>query len=174
MRDQDGHDDVREEGDGGLPDLVLDTSAFMGGLQISGQGRLYTTPLVERELEGVEGSDLLRASGLEVVEPPREAVERVWRAARGTGDDARLSDADVEVLALALDMGATILTDDYSIQNLASGLGVAFRGVAKRGIERELEWTYRCRGCGRYFDEDPGECPICGSGIRSARPRKGH
>jgi UPF0271 protein len=83
----------------------------------------------------------------------------------------------MQLLALALELkteGYTpqIVTDDYSIQNLAAYLGIVYRPVGMKGIKRVLKWKYKCIGCGRIFDEKIKECPICGSSLRSVRSRK--
>jgi UPF0271 protein len=149
---------------------VVDASALIGGMPYSGSIRLHIPPLVEDEVKGLEGVDLLLAAQLEVSGPSPGNVERVRKAATETGDDARLSEADIEVLALALELELPILTDDYSIQNLAKHMGLRYIPVGERGITRKIEWTYRCKGCGRYFEEKLPVCPICGSDIRSSRP----
>lgn len=151
--------------------LVADASALIGGFPYSGIRTLFISPLVEAELQGLEGVDLLKAANLEVREPTSSSVEKVEDAARETGDDARVSEADIEVLALALELDLPILTDDYSIQNLAHHLGMAYIPVGEKGITRKIEWTYRCKGCGKYFDERVETCPVCGSDVRSARKR---
>ncbi|HEX69286.1 MAG TPA: hypothetical protein ENG10_03210, partial [Candidatus Bathyarchaeota archaeon] len=48
-----------------------------------------------------------------------------------TGDFKYLSQADIEVLALALQLknsgeNPTVVTDDYSMQNVANKLGIEF------------------------------------------------
>ena len=73
---------------------------------------------------------------------------------------------------VALDLGLPILTDDYSIQNLAEHMGIEHIAVGERGITRKVHWTYRCKGCGKYFDDKVEVCPICGSAVRSARRSK--
>ncbi len=95
------------------------------------------------------------------------------RRPRSTGDSRRLSETDIEVLALALELGYQIVTDDYSIQNLATVLGVPFRGLDQKGIGAVFEWEARCKGCGKRFPAAVKECDICGSETRTARKRKG-
>jgi len=76
------------------------------------------------------------------------------------------------VLALALDLKAELLTDDYSIQNLARVMGVRYRGVGMKEIKEVVRWKYRCTGCRKEWDENYPDCPICGSPLRSSRSRK--
>jgi UPF0271 protein len=148
---------------------VVDASALIGGMALSGEIPLFVSPLVEKEVEGVEGVGLLKAARLEVRVPSRGSLDKVREGAKETGDDARLSEADMEILALALDLGLPIITDDYSIQNLAEHMGIEYVSMGERGITRKVHWTYRCKGCGKFFDERTEICPVCGSAVRSAR-----
>jgi len=152
-----------------LKAAVADSSAFIQGFPISGAIRIYTTPLIDKEVEGVKGIGLLHAAAVEIMAPSDQAITMVREGAKRTGDDARLSEADIEVLALAFELGLSILTDDYSIQNLARHLKVTFIPVREKGITEEIKWTYRCRGCRKIFDERIDECPICGSEVKSSR-----
>ena len=71
------------------------------------------------------------------------------------------------MLALALDVNqedeATIITDDYSIQNVANELKIKFNPISQDGITKSFKWTYRCSGCGKKFNENIKTCPICGA-----------
>jgi UPF0271 protein len=148
---------------------VADASAFIQGLPFSGSVELFTSPLVEKEVEGLKGFDMLKASSVQVRAPSEASLTKVRAGAKRTGDDARLSDADIEVLALTLELGLPIITDDYSIQNLAHHMGIEFITMREKGIKEELHWSYRCIGCRRYFDEKIEECPVCGSEVKSSR-----
>ena len=167
------------DGDGGGSKegrpLVLDASVILEGMALP-QGEVCMVPPSVRDevSEGAPGRTMegMLAAGLQVREPSAGAVARVRDAASGTGDDARISDADVDCIALALEAGGVLVTDDYSMQNTAGALGVPWRGYQQRGITEEVRWGWRCRGCGRRFAEDEGgkgECPVCGSGLRQVR-----
>ncbi len=155
--------------------LVLDATAIRSGMTISGQHEWFITPSVMDELKkGKTARDieLLLGISLRVIRPTGENVEKVREAAEVTGDISRLSDTDVDVLALGLELGAMILTDDYSIQNLARVLKIEYRSGITTGIKEVFHWTYRCRGCGRTFDKEHDNCPICGSDIKIVRRKK--
>jgi UPF0271 protein len=153
--------------------LVLDTSALFSMEDLPPGSEAFVTPSVVSELEKYKDrrlerwGDLLRTS-----EPTSAAIKKVKEAAQRTGDAGRISSTDLDVLALALDMEAVLLTDDYSIQNLAAYLGIVYRPVGMKGIKRVLKWKYKCIGCGRVFDEKIKECPICGSSLRTVRSRQ--
>ena len=155
--------------------LVLDATAIRSGMTFSGEFEWYMTPSVKDEvMRGKLARDLelLADISIKIMEPSPDILEKIRRTAGETGDIGRLSDTDVDVLALGLELRATILSDDYSIQNVAKVLGIDYKGGAEKGITEVYNWHWRCRGCGRFFDEEAKECPVCGSGLRSVRKKK--
>jgi len=151
---------------------VIDTAIFIQGIDVEG----FTTPKVVEEVKDPESrlflEGLISAGKVKVLVPSKESVEAVMEAARRTGELNELSEADVEVLALAYELKATLLTDDYNLQNIAKTLGIPFKTL-KRGIKRVIRWNYVCIGCGKRFSEMPpeGVCPDCGSPVKLI-PRK--
>jgi len=151
---------------------VIDTAIFIQGIDVEG----FTTPKVIEEVKDPESrlflESLISAGKVKVLVPSKESVEAVVEAARKTGELNELSEADIEVLALAYELKATLLTDDYNLQNIAKTLGIAFKTL-KRGIKRVIRWNYVCIGCGKRFSEMPpgGVCPDCGSPVKLI-PRK--
>jgi len=161
--------------------LVLDTSAFLSGLFNSVPGGfegVFTTSLVRGEVSRGGPERLLTGlleAGLVVRDPVD--IKTAESAASGTGDLENLSGADLSIIALAIELkNARVVTDDFRIQNVLGTLGISFTGggeIGDRTIKQEWSWTYRCRGCGRFFDERQkrDECPVCGSNVRKVRKR---
>jgi UPF0271 protein len=106
----------------------------------------------------------LTARGLRVVGPSPESLADVEKAARKTGDTSVLSATDRDILALASDLGASLHTDDFAVQNVAHALGIAVVPLKQRQAA-PIRWKFRCAGCGRYY-RAPGECPVCGANIK--------
>lgn len=155
--------------------LVLDTSALLAGRPL-GPGEDTVVPaavLAELRPGGRDRRHLdhLLAAGARLVEADPRQRARVREAAKGNGELGRLSEADVDVLAVALDLGAELATDDYTVQNLARRLGVPTRGVSQAGIEEEYRFVPRCTGCRRVLQAPAQECPVCGSPVRMVRDR---
>lgn len=151
---------------------VLDTSALLTGRQFPGE--LATVAGVLRELRrhGLTPQlEAVLATQVRVLSPGHEAQERVRAASEASGDARRLSPTDRDLLSLAVDLHATIVTDDYSIQNLARILGISYEPVLMAGIQETWTWSYRCTGCGRTWPGWHDECPVCGSPLKTARPR---
>jgi UPF0271 protein len=147
---------------------VLDATAFFVDRPYGGD--LYTTPEVVAELVDLRAKcryEALRAEGLAVASPSPESTLAAREAAGKSRDIGVLSPTDLSVLALARELGATVYTDDFALQNAAMRLGVATEPIQQRRAAK-VAWKYRCTGCGRYFGHD-GECPVCGSAITRKR-----
>ncbi len=144
---------------------VLDATVFFSDYPVTGE--CYTTPSVVAELKDLTSKcryDLLVEAGLRVCQPDSGGLDRVHAAAGRSGDLAVISGTDCDVLALAGEIGATIFTDDFAIQNVAASLGILIQPLQQRQAKK-IRWKFRCSGCGRYFKTD-GECPVCGSIIK--------
>lgn len=152
--------------------LVLDSSYFFSADSLP-EGDHVCPPGVVHELES-HGDPRLSLWGdmVRVSDCTEASMERVREAARASGDLGRLSPVDMSVLALALDVDGTIMTDDYSIQNVARILGVPYRPVGTDGIRRVAKWNYQCVGCRKWYKERLSECPVCGSPMRACRKRR--
>jgi UPF0271 protein len=142
---------------------VLDASAFIRDSEP--EGRIATVPEVREELADDSGYrfEALAGGGMTVHVPDEPALARVRDAARASGDHDELSETDRRLLATALELDATLVTDDYAVQNVAARLDVPVEPVERDAIAEERSWQFQCQGCGRTFDEDPGRCPVCGS-----------
>jgi UPF0271 protein len=152
---------------------IIDTSAILSGKPINLESiQLLTTPGVLQEFkpggQDYRNFQLLRERGLTIRSPSQESLTIVNTSAQQTGDHNRLSPADREILALALDINkdatkeAVILTDDYSIQNVADALRVQFQGFSQKKITQKFKWICQCPGCKKQFKESIKTCPICG------------
>ena len=149
---------------------VLDASAFIH--DYTTDEPTATIPLVREELEDEAGYrfDALEGAGMRVHIPDAETVERVERAARDTGDADTLSRTDVRLVGAAFELDATLVTDDYAMQNVAETLDVDVDVIARAGIDERRDWQFQCRGCGRTFDEKRDRCRVCGSDLERKRP----
>ncbi len=164
--------------------LVLDTSAFLAGFdpfKVSEQQ--VTVPNVEEEIRAnsmtwVRFKAATENGKVTMKRPAQEAAEKVEECAIEVGDSFFLSETDKQVLALALDLKASgfipqIVTDDYSIQNVAKRLGIEFTSLVTFGIRRVLEWIRYCPACHREYAANcvSTECVVCGTELKR-KPRK--
>jgi UPF0271 protein len=163
--------------------FVIDTSAILSGKPVHiDDASLVTTPSVSNEINpggrDFQTFELLKEIGLAIHIPSKKAIEAVKKVAQQSGDDRRLSATDIEVIALALDINqehnkeATILSDDYSIQNIASIMQIKYQSFNHKGITKKFKWVSRCPGCGKRFKEITKICPICGTLTRNSPLRK--
>jgi UPF0271 protein len=149
---------------------VLDSSAFIDEYHTDDD--IATIPLVREELEDESGYrfDAMEGAGMRIHIPDAQTIERVERAARETGDLAELSETDVRLVATTFELDATLVTDDYAMQNVAERLDVTVDVIAREGISEQRDWHFQCQGCGREFDEHKERCPICGSDLARKNP----
>lgn len=89
-----------------------------------------------------------------------------------------LSETDKQLLALAVELKSAarnpqIVTDDYSIQNVATQLGIEFTALATFGIRRLLEWIRYCPACHREYPANykSNTCEVCGTELKR-KPRR--
>ncbi|MBU0623428.1 MAG: nucleic acid-binding protein [Candidatus Thermoplasmatota archaeon] len=153
---------------------VLDTSVLYYGKDLPQGFECVITPGVVRELdkEGMSARlELLMATRVRVSSPSDKSLRKVSEESEKTGDSGRLSEADKELLALALDLGYELITDDYSIQNLARAMGIPARGFDQKGITEIFEWQAKCKGCGKLFPADVRVCDVCGTETRTRRKK---
>jgi len=151
---------------------VLDSSAFFS-MDALPEGDHVCPPGVIKELEIHKDPRLaLWTDMIRVSDCTDSSVRKVNEAADRTGDSGRLSPVDVTVVALALDVDGEVWSDDYSIQNVCSVLGIPFVPVGMKGITKVAKWNYQCIGCGKWFKEKMPECPICGSPMRGHRKKR--
>jgi UPF0271 protein len=145
--------------------VVADASVFIWGKRPDGE--LISVPSVEAELLDLRSRSRLHIFETRVESPIPGALQKARQAAAETGDLSVLSPADLDVLAKALEYGATVATDDYAVQNVALHLGLKIEPIGQPKIRRELKRVQRCQGCGVAFEGEA--CPDCGT---PARKRK--
>ena len=136
---------------------VLDSGAFIESRFLKG----VTTPGVAREARV--------PADIEIREPRKDSLSAIEKAARETGDLDVLSPADREVLALAYEIGATLVTNDFAVQNVASRMGIDWESTEK-GISRNIKWGWYCPACWKKAQKK-GVCEFCGTKTKR-RPAK--
>jgi len=150
---------------------IIDSSAILSGKPISLDGKIVIPESVRDEVMREDPKLLELIQGNVTMESPsRESLLLVKEAAERLGEEKRLSRVDKEVIAVALDNkgrgNVCIITDDYSIQNVANLLGLRFKGFSEKGISERFVWRYRCKGCKKVFKRFFPSCPICGSELK--------
>jgi UPF0271 protein len=160
------------------PVLIYDTSAFIGGMDPQAiQIPQWTTPENLEEIRDKNTKDILQMAikmgRLKLRSPSEDKINQIIKIAKETGDFSKLSNIDLKVLALALEFreenwNPVIMTDDYSIQNIASSLKIEFKAITEAGIRSQLRWKVFCPGCNTDYPSDTSlkKCDVCGTKLK--------
>ena len=164
--------------------VVLDTSAFVSGFDpFASYEEQVTVPAVEEEIKRnsmvkMRFEMAVESGKVKVKMPSPQSMVAAQASAGKVGDAYKLSEADMQLLALATELKAEgylpqIVTDDYSIQNVAKQLGIEFSARATHGIKRMLEWIRYCPACHKQYPADSKfkECQVCGTELKR-KPRR--
>jgi UPF0271 protein len=160
---------------------VIDTTALIGGLDPNIINKtLWTVRAVIDEIK--DASNKFRAEmaletgTIKIGTPSVIATTQVRQVAEKTGDIVALSETDIKVLALAVDLrkaghDVIILSDDYSVQNVASQLNLKCKAYATIGIRFEITWELYCPSCFNTVEMhrpkgDAIFCSICGTKMK--------
>lgn len=121
----------------------------------------------------------IESGKLKVRTPKKIFTNRVKASAKLVGDAFFLSKADLQVLALALELktrgySPSIATDDYSIQNVANQMDIKFTSLATFGIRFRLQWIRYCPACHKRYPADYkyNRCEVCGTELKRKPLRK--
>jgi len=159
--------------------LILDTTAFIAGFNAPRlHDEIYSVPEVEGELTKNSIAKLrlntaIRAGKLKLREPSAHALKKAREISKELGDLLSLSEVDMKILALAVQLreegyAPTIITDDYSIQNVAKKLAVNYESVTTYGIKYHLKWLLYCPACHQKYPSDYKfeKCEKCGTKLK--------
>jgi len=163
----------------------LDTSAFVAGFDpFSISEEQYTVPAVKKEMSGrsmawVRFKTAVENGKLKVRFPKKILMDKAKASATLVGDSFFLSEADLQVLTLALQLktqgySPLIVTDDYSIQNVANQMGIEFASLATFGIRFRLHWIRYCPACHKRYpaNHKSKRCEVCGTELKRKPSRK--
>ena len=149
---------------------VLDSTAFYAGIPFSSNEPNYTTSLVYNEIEHIKKDHdavqiLIETKRLMICDPEHQFIITANNTAKKSGDIPNLSDEDISIIALSLQLKAELVTDDFAISNVAKNLGIKVIPVMTNGIKNVITWKYYCPGCKTNFSKIT-ECPRCGNRLK--------
>ena len=129
--------------------------------------------LIANSLPRVRFNAAVENGKLKVRMPGEKCMRMIKESSKILGDVLYLSVADLRVLALALELKdegyfPSIVTDDYSIQNVANQIGVGFSSLMTFGIRYRLHWVLYCPACHHKYPADYKlkNCKICGTALK--------
>lgn len=143
---------------------VVDTNVLIHGKNI-GFDHVYLVQGVLDEVESRDARNSLKAVSYNVEQPEKEDLSRVRE--KSSEINSPTSRTDERLLALAMSVEGTLVTDDKALQNLALHLGEDSQGFLDDPAEEKFCWKKVCEGCGKQVNSS--ECPFCGSSVRLAQ-----
>lgn len=159
--------------------IVLDTCVFIMDYDpLTVNQEQYTVPQVINELtQGSTGRLRLliaiEQGRVKLKTPTNKCIDRIEDYSIKMGDSLLLSDVDKKILALAIELmeegyDTILLSDDYSIQNVADGLGLEYFSLSTLGIRYRYNWELYCPACHKVYPKDHKRkiCEVCGTKLK--------
>ena len=149
---------------------VLDSSTFYAGIPFSSNEPSYITSLIYGEIEHIKKDHdaiqiLIETKRLMIRDPEHRFIITVNDAAKKSGDFPNLSHEDISAISLSLQLEAELVTDDFTISNVAKNLNIKVIPLMTSGIKNVVIWKYYCPGCKTNFSKVT-ECPRCGNRLK--------
>jgi rRNA maturation endonuclease Nob1 len=170
---------------------IFDTNIFLTGIDFNViEGIIYTTPSIIKEVNESRYKEknrnilnkinvAIETKKLKLRVPKKEFISKINEISKVTGDFNALSDADMGLLAITLELkekqeeGVKLYSNDYSIENVCSELNIPYSSLFKDGIESKIIWEIYCPYCKKIYRAEAlnKNCEICGKILRR-RPKK--
>jgi len=156
----------------------------MGYNPLSIEELQVTTPSVINEIKSGTAPHTritiaVNAGKLDLREPSPKILKEIINSSIKIGDFPSLSRADMDVLALSLELQRTgfspiLVSDDYTIQNVAEYSGLIYTSLMTFGIRYRFEWLLYCPACKRRYTTNASikVCNICGTLLKRKVIRK--
>ncbi len=137
-----------------------------------------TVPKVYDEIKTISMSQVrfntaIESGKVKIKIPQEEYLNKIRTSANKIGDSYLLSETDIQLLALALELKTEgeypeIVTDDYSIQNVAKQNNIDFYALTTFGIRQLLEWIRYCPACYKEYsiNSTVNTCQVCGTELK--------
>jgi UPF0271 protein len=166
--------------------LIFDANIFLIVIDFNViPQKIYTIPKILEEIKVEKYTSqnrnimnrvnvAINSGNLILREPAYKYLMQVKLSSHKTGDIRALSEADQELIALALelkdlfDVDVIVYSNDYSIQNCCKELNVHYESLIKRGIRRKINFEVYCPNCKTLYNADKLNeiCEVCGSKLR--------
>jgi rRNA maturation endonuclease Nob1 len=155
--------------------IIIDTACILQGVSLSRKDIRVAAPEdvineVRSRVPKMRLEQMLNSGTVQICGATKDGITAARQAAGKTGDLPNLSQADISVIALAMEQKKVgiepiVYTGDYAVQNVLKSQGLAFRSVANEGIKAVIKWIYKCDVCKTIFKSPPeGDvCPECGT-----------
>ncbi len=135
------------------------------------------SPKQQKEIYNLHPDRAIIIDALEIIwkNPSDKSIDKIIEIGKVTGDLSGLSSTDIDILALAYEEDAKLITDDYRMQNLAKYMKIDWESVSTEGIKEVWIWEIVCRGCKKVQEipnlpyknkKDSQVCSDCGSDVK--------
>lgn len=156
---------------------ILDTAALLAWpVERLSKGIVATSQLQELEKVSVEKSMLIESIDLVWISPDEINLKKAREAASNSGDLTKLSNVDIDLIALCFQLNEELFTDDYRIQNTLTKAGKPWKSVIQKGIADVWVWMQICTGCGKSkiskADSKESNCNHCGSPLKLKKKKR--
>lgn len=144
---------------------IADATAFYAGLPFQ-DVMIFTTPKIIEEVKHIKQyykviDMLIEANTINIIEPSIRSIKEAERLAEKSGDLDNLSDADLSLIALALELKYEVITDDYAITNVLTQNNIRVKSLVGK-IRKIGRWIKYCRWCKTTFSRG-SICDKCGN-----------
>ena len=158
--------------------LILDSSAILGGFKphLVNEGQFITSGVFNeiKSSNAEKNLNLAFEQGkIQVKDPTDQSLDKIQELSQQSGDSFVLSEVDKSILALALDLKKenktpVILTDDYSMQNVAKMLDLEYDTIIESGIRKKINWKIVCPACRLEYphSKKQSKCEVCGTPLK--------
>lgn len=144
---------------------ILDANVIIHGTEIELPfEKMVTVPEVTQEIKSDRAKQTFDIHKIKIQEPEESKVEEVKEKAKKIG--LKVSKTDEKLIALAKELGGTLVTDDYEMQNIAEKLELPYKTFLKEGIKESKEWERVCKRCKHRTDKEV--CEKCGGETKLA------
>ena len=156
---------------------ILDTAALLAWpVEKLKHGIIAMSQLRELENVSEERLMLIESVNLKKISPNQESIVKAKEAASNSGDLTKLSDVDIDLIALSFQLDEELFTDDYRIQNTLTKAGKTWSSVIQKGITGVWVWLQICTGCGISKPSDINKkesiCSHCGSPLKLKKKKR--
>lgn len=124
---------------------AIDANVIIHGRGLDGD--LVTVPEVIDELKSNKASSSVHGFQIDTFSPSQEAIEKANEKAEEINSKA--SKVDQKLLALAMEKGIELITDDKELQNLGLHLDVDVSGFLDPVTDKMMTWKFVCPNCGK-------------------------
>lgn len=147
----------------------MDANAFYVGVPFRSEDKYYTTSLVFNEIKHIQKNydilqTLLKIGRVIIIDAQQSYELQVIKMAKKTGNMQTLSKEDISIIALCLNLKGELITDDFTILNVAKNFGISTRSIMTSGIKNIKNFSYYCPGCNSLSIHNI--CNICGTKIK--------